>query len=59
MSLPLCFSCRGKYSYQDGLMYVCPECGHEWPSEVPKEKEERLVVLDAHGTRFEEGNSVT
>lgn len=59
MSLLLCPSCQGKYIYQDGFMYVCPECGHEWSSEISEEKEEGLVVLDTHGTRLEDGDSVT
>jgi len=28
--LPLCPNCSSRYTYQDGAMYVCPECAHEW-----------------------------
>lgn len=59
MSLPQCPSCQGKYTYEDGHLYVCPECSYEWSSHISEENEDGLVVLDAHGTRLMEGDSVT
>lgn len=59
-SLPKCPQCSSEYTYEDGNMYVCPECGHEWskhaPSEVPDEKR---VVKDAFGTVLADGDTVT
>ncbi|MDU3366058.1 MAG: alkylphosphonate utilization protein, partial [Proteus mirabilis] len=26
MSLPSCPKCNSEYTYEDGAMYVCPEC---------------------------------
>ena len=34
--LPNCPACASEFSYDDGLQYVCPECGHEW-SKVAEE----------------------
>ena len=28
--LPNCPQCNGEYTYEDGAMFVCPECAHEW-----------------------------
>ena len=28
--LPKCTDCGSEYTYEDGTMYVCPECAHEW-----------------------------
>jgi len=39
-ALPNCPSCDSAYTYQDGLMLVCPECGHEWAEKILAEKEE-------------------
>lgn len=30
-SLPKCPECGSEYTYEDGEMFVCPECAHEWP----------------------------
>ena len=29
-TLPPCPQCASAYTYEDGEMYVCPECAHEW-----------------------------
>ncbi|MEP4100683.1 TFIIB-type zinc ribbon-containing protein, partial [Paraglaciecola sp.] len=29
--IPACPECNSTYTYEDRDMYVCPECGHEWP----------------------------
>src|SRR5579871_5755177 len=59
-SLPKCPKCNSEYTYQDGLLYVCPECAHEWTS-APEEKttEAGLVIKDAHGNILQDGDSVT
>lgn len=62
--LPACPQCGSVYTYEDGTMYVCPECAHEWSaqesaSDSMQAAEEGLVVLDAHGNRLQDGDSVT
>ena len=59
-SYPKCPKCSSEYTYEDGVMYVCPECAHEWPQAAPGEAaEEQRVVRDAYGTLLSEGDSVT
>jgi protein PhnA len=57
--LPPCPACRSVYAYQDGLLLVCPECGHEWnPSETAAE-EQGAGVVDANGNPLADGDTVT
>jgi len=61
--LPPCPKCKSTYTYEDGALLICPECAHEWsltaaPAAAAQE-DEGLVVKDAHGTRLQDGDSVT
>ena len=59
-SLPKCPKCGSEYTYEDGNMFVCPECAHEWSKEAVTETgDEALVVKDAHGNVLQDGDSVT
>jgi protein PhnA len=59
-SLPKCPNCSSEYTYEDGNMFVCPECAHEWPREAAAESAEQArVVRDAYGTVLNDGDSVT
>lgn len=59
-SLPACPQCSSEYTYEDGAMYVCPECAHEWPMAGSTESpEEQRVVRDAFGNVLSDGDSVT
>ena len=59
-NLPKCPKCNSEYTYEDGSMYVCPECAHEWSAAAPAESaEEKRVVKDAFGTVLNDGDSVT
>jgi protein PhnA len=59
-SLPKCPKCNSEYTYEDGNMYVCPECAHEWSKDAAAEAgEEKRVVKDAFGTVLQDGDSVT
>ena len=58
--LPKCPECGSEYTYEDGEMYICPECAHEWPkggAETPVE--EGLDVKDANGAPLQDGDTVT
>jgi len=57
--LPPCPQCGSQYTYEDGVQYVCPECGHEWNEASASAEEEGLVVIDANGNRLADGDSVT
>jgi protein PhnA len=58
-ALPNCPSCSSEYSYEDGELYICPECAHEWPKEGDADIDSADVVCDAFGTRLNDGDSVT
>ena len=58
--LPPCPKCGSEYAYQDGAMYICPECAHEWSKDAALETQDaRLVVKDAYGNILADGDSVT
>lgn len=57
--LPACPACGGSYTYLDGAMFTCPECGHEWNSAAEPAAEDGLIVLDANGQRLQDGDTVT
>lgn len=56
-NLPNCPKCNSEYTYEDGVMFVCPECGHEWSTQA--EEVEEIVVRDANGNVLQNGDSVT
>jgi protein PhnA len=53
-SIPNCPKCECEYAYEDGELYVCPECFHEWP-----QREEEDVIKDANGSVLKDGDSVS
>jgi len=57
--LPPCPKCSSQYSYEDGLNFVCPECGHEWSKDGSDSAAEGLLVNDSNGNRLSDGDSVT
>lgn len=58
--LPACPACNSPYTYEDGIQYVCPECGHEWSGEAVDESVDTgLEVRDANGNLLADGDSVT
>ena len=58
--LPKCPQCGFAYTYEDGSMYVCPECGHEWSVyDEKKEEPEQAFVKDAYGNVLQDGDTVT
>lgn len=57
-ALPACPSCQSSYTYEDGLMFVCPECAYEWPKEGDIETAED-VVRDINGNVLNNGDTVT
>ena len=58
-SLPKCPECGSEYTYEDGEMYVCPECAHEWSKHAAQESEEAHVVRDAVGNVLRDGDTVS
>lgn len=61
-SFPECPACSSKYTYEDGGMFVCPECAHEWSSsllDTDNAAQNSTVVRDAFGNILNDGDSVT
>ncbi len=58
MTLPNCPKCGSLYVYEDGELLVCPECGYEFSADEANDQEEGLVVIDAHGNRLADGDTV-
>jgi protein PhnA len=58
--LPSCPECKESYTYLEGILCVCPSCGHEWnPSEtVATEQPDDDLVRDANGNVLNTGDSV-
>jgi len=57
---PKCPKCGSEFTYEDGDMYVCPECAHEWSKTAAAAAAETgLVVLDANGNTLSDGDTVT
>ena len=57
--LPNCPKCKSEYTYEDGSMFVCPECAHEWPKNAAVTAEEKRVWRDANGNELQDGDAVT
>lgn len=58
--LPNCPKCNSEYTYEDGVLLVCPECAHEWtPSAEAETAEAGKVVKDANGNVLQDGDSVS
>ncbi|ABK99403.1 zinc ribbon domain-containing protein YjdM [Pelobacter propionicus] len=58
-NLPQCPSCGSEYTYEDGDLYICPECAHEWAKTATEVAEATSVVRDAFGNVLSDGDSVT
>ena len=59
-ALPNCPACKSEYTYEQGNMYVCPECAHEWSQDAGAENiEQARVWKDSNGNVLQDGDSVT
>jgi protein PhnA len=58
-NLPNCPKCNSEYTYEDGSLFVCPECGHEWNLESEVENEDKNIVKDSNGNVLTDGDSIT
>jgi protein PhnA len=59
-ALPNCPACKSEFTYEDGTMYICPECAHEWSKDAVVEiADTERVIKDAHGNILQDGDSIT
>jgi len=60
VALPACPTCQSEFTYQDGALFICPECAHEWPVQAPESPDEDLKVYrDAVGNVLQDGDTVS
>ena len=55
--IPKCPKCGGEYTYFDGSLYVCPDCGHELGSAEDAE-DTATVAKDSNGAELFDGDAV-
>lgn len=59
-TLPNCPKCGSEFTYNDGAMYICPECAHEWPQDAQAESADDVrVIKDANGNVLQDGDTIT
>ena len=57
-TMPKCPKCNSEFTYEDGSMFVCPECAHEWSKEAAEGTNDRRIVCDANGNELQDGDTV-
>ncbi|MCU7837166.1 MAG: alkylphosphonate utilization protein [gamma proteobacterium symbiont of Taylorina sp.] len=57
--LPCCPECGSEYTYEDGALYVCPECAHEWGKDSDQEDNDTQVIKDSNGNILNDGDTVS
>ncbi|MEK4487627.1 zinc ribbon domain-containing protein YjdM [Psychrobacillus sp. FSL H8-0484] len=59
-AFPNCPKCNSEYTYEDGSLFICPECAHEWTAVADQESnEDQKIVKDANGNVLNDGDSVS
>lgn len=60
MSLPSCPNCKSELTYEDGDLFVCPECAHEWTASTENDKSQAdPAIKDSNGQILQDGDTVT
>lgn len=60
LNLPNCPKCHSEYTYEDGSLFVCPECAYEWSADLDAENnEDNKMIKDANGNPLADGDTVT
>jgi protein PhnA len=57
-AMPSCPKCSSNYVYEDGNIYICPECAQEWAKEDHLEKMDSLRASDVNGSAINDGDTV-
>ncbi|MFE8697437.1 zinc ribbon domain-containing protein YjdM [Cytobacillus sp. FJAT-53684] len=60
LNLPNCPKCHSEYTYEDGSLFVCPECAYEWSADLDADNnEDNKMIKDANGNPLADGDTVT
>jgi protein PhnA len=60
--IPNCLKCNSGFVYNDGNLFVCPECGYEFSNDDTENnnaKNAGFVVKDVNGAILQDGDSVS
>ena len=59
-TLPSCPKCNSEYTYEDGLLLICPECTYEWAKDTAENvADTESAIKDANGNVLQDGDTVT
>ncbi|MFE5867339.1 zinc ribbon domain-containing protein YjdM [Streptomyces roseifaciens] len=60
-TLPPCPECSSAYTYEMGVLLICPECGHEWSPAAAESAggDQDTVIRDSVGNVLADGDTVT
>lgn len=53
-----CPQCEGENIYEDGNVWMCPDCSHEWNDTISMAEKDD-VIRDAFGNLLATGDSIT
>lgn len=53
--IPNCPKCASEYCYEDGNMFMCPMCNHEFSGD----EEPEGLIKDSNGNVLQDGDTVT
>ena len=56
--LPPCPKCESPYTYEDGALFICPECAHEW-TPLSDSQDQGDIIRDSNGAELKDGDTVT
>lgn len=57
--LPACPNCASVFTYEDGILFVCPECAHEWSHSDDTSEEGSPTIVDSVGNTLADGDTVS
>ena len=61
--LPACPKCQSSFTYQDGILLICPECAYEWSAAdtaaaTDSNGNESISIKDVNGNSLADGDNV-
>ena len=56
--LPDCPQCGSEFTYEDGILLVCPSCAHEWNLAADQAISDEDAVKDSNGNVLQSGDTV-
>ena len=59
-TMPNCPKCHSEYTYEDGNLYICPECAHEWSRDTAVDSpDDEPAIKDVNGNILNDGDTAT